>query len=240
VLLHPTALAPGSGEGAGGALGAAARAFIDWLAAAGYSVWQVLPLGPTGADASPYWARSDHAGNPRLIDWSEAPDAAASATTRARLRAAGWLEDYALSGARRRAAARLVEWPVPLRDRAAAALAATRAAAPQLGSAASAVGLRSPVDAARLPAARRAAVRRPADLRGAGSAATWARAQFQLDAAGGRSQWPVCRQLRRYGRLWGNPLYDWERAGATAGSGARLARQLSASISCASIISAAS
>jgi 4-alpha-glucanotransferase len=63
VLLHPTAL-----PGANGPLGAAARNFIDWLAAAGCSVWQVLPLGPVGESASPYWSTSDQAFSPRLID----------------------------------------------------------------------------------------------------------------------------------------------------------------------------
>ena len=43
-------------------LGRGGRAFVDWLAAAGFSVWQILPLGPTGADGSPYWVRSDAAG----------------------------------------------------------------------------------------------------------------------------------------------------------------------------------
>ena len=49
-------------------LGRGGRAFIDWLARGGFSVWQVLPLGPTGADGSPYWVRSDFAGNPALLD----------------------------------------------------------------------------------------------------------------------------------------------------------------------------
>lgn len=63
ILLHPTSL-PGS---AAGALGAGARRFVDFLAAAGVSVWQMLPLGPTHADLSPYQCTSVHAGNPRLI-----------------------------------------------------------------------------------------------------------------------------------------------------------------------------
>src|ERR1700759_831538 len=57
-----------------GALGRGGRAFIDWLADAGYSVWQILPVGPTGADGSPYWVRSDYAGNPAFIDSTELPD----------------------------------------------------------------------------------------------------------------------------------------------------------------------
>ena len=65
VLLHPTSLIAGEGAGERGALGAAARGFIDWLAQAGFSVWQVLPLGPPGGGGSPYWARSDFAGRQR-------------------------------------------------------------------------------------------------------------------------------------------------------------------------------
>jgi 4-alpha-glucanotransferase len=64
VLLHATSL-PDSTRGA---LGQAARSFVDWLVAAGFSVWQFLPLGPVGADRSPYFGRSIHAGNPGLID----------------------------------------------------------------------------------------------------------------------------------------------------------------------------
>lgn len=41
--------------------------FIDFLAEAGFSVWQLLPLGPTHWDHSPYQCLSAHAGNPQLI-----------------------------------------------------------------------------------------------------------------------------------------------------------------------------
>lgn len=64
-LLHPTALPGPHGIGA---LGAEARAFVDFLATAGQSVWQTLPLGPTGYGDSPYNALSAFAGNPLLID----------------------------------------------------------------------------------------------------------------------------------------------------------------------------
>ncbi len=59
------------------ALGRGGRAFIDWLADAGYSVWQILPVGPTGADGSPYWVRSDYAGRYAFVDRQELPDARA-------------------------------------------------------------------------------------------------------------------------------------------------------------------
>jgi len=41
--------------------------FLDWAAEAGQRVWQLLPLGPTGAGYSPYTIQSVFAGNPLLI-----------------------------------------------------------------------------------------------------------------------------------------------------------------------------
>src|SRR5579864_3816423 len=64
LLLHPSSL-PSAGPI--GDLGPAACAFIDWLASAGQSVWQVLPLNPTGLGNSPYSAVSAFAGNTSLI-----------------------------------------------------------------------------------------------------------------------------------------------------------------------------
>ena len=40
---------------------------MDFLAAAGQRIWQVLPLGPTGYGDSPYQLFSAFAGNPLLI-----------------------------------------------------------------------------------------------------------------------------------------------------------------------------
>ena len=51
-----------------GSLGAEARAFADFLHAAGQSWWQILPVGPTGEGASPYTSMSTFAGNPLFID----------------------------------------------------------------------------------------------------------------------------------------------------------------------------
>ncbi|MDR1953170.1 MAG: 4-alpha-glucanotransferase [Clostridiales Family XIII bacterium] len=51
-----------------GSLGREAFAFIDFLAAAGQSLWQILPIGPTGAYDSPYQSLSAFAGNPYFID----------------------------------------------------------------------------------------------------------------------------------------------------------------------------
>ena len=54
-----------------GTLGQAAYDFADFLAAAGQSYWQMLPLGPTCCGDSPYSASSSAAGNPYLIDLDE-------------------------------------------------------------------------------------------------------------------------------------------------------------------------
>ena len=56
------------------ALGRGGRAYIDWLAEAGFTLWQILPVGPTGADGSPYWVRSDFAGKYAFVDTQELPD----------------------------------------------------------------------------------------------------------------------------------------------------------------------
>lgn len=69
VLLHITSLPATRGSTTGrGDLGAEAYRFVDFLAAAGCTVWQVLPLVPThDDDGSPYNAVSAMAGNPELI-----------------------------------------------------------------------------------------------------------------------------------------------------------------------------
>lgn len=73
ILLHPTSL-PGSEsywsdeqQNASGTFGKEAFNFVDFMAAAGLRVWQVLPLVPTEDNLSPYQSSSVHAGNPDLI-----------------------------------------------------------------------------------------------------------------------------------------------------------------------------
>jgi 4-alpha-glucanotransferase len=73
VLLHPTSL---PGPGGAGTLGRNAFEFVDFLATAGFTVWQTLPLGPVDRFGSPYRLRSVHAGNPRLIDAAAAREMA--------------------------------------------------------------------------------------------------------------------------------------------------------------------
>jgi 4-alpha-glucanotransferase len=86
VLLHPTSLP-------GGRLGDAARAFVDWLAAAGQSWWQVLPLTPPDEHGSPYKSGSAFAGWPGLL---EHPDAEVEPGEEEAFRArhAFWIGDW--------------------------------------------------------------------------------------------------------------------------------------------------
>lgn len=65
VLLHITSL---PGEGGPGTLGREAYRFVDFLAEAGFTVWQTLPLGPVDEHLSPYKSISTHAGHAGLID----------------------------------------------------------------------------------------------------------------------------------------------------------------------------
>ncbi len=65
VLLSVTSLPSPYGIGT---LGKAAYDFIDFLKRTDQSVWQILPLGPTGYGDSPYQSYSTFAGNPYMID----------------------------------------------------------------------------------------------------------------------------------------------------------------------------
>ncbi|MEW6221430.1 MAG: 4-alpha-glucanotransferase [Thermodesulfobacteriota bacterium] len=77
ILAHLTSLPSPFGIGD---LGPGARRFVDFLAAAGQTVWQMLPVTPAGAayDYSPYMSDSAFAGNQLLLSPED-------------LAAAGWL-----------------------------------------------------------------------------------------------------------------------------------------------------
>jgi 4-alpha-glucanotransferase len=65
ILLHPTSLPSGK-------LDRDAYRFVDWLAAAGQSWWQMLPLGPPDEQGSPYRSPSAFAASPQLLARPEA------------------------------------------------------------------------------------------------------------------------------------------------------------------------
>jgi 4-alpha-glucanotransferase len=86
MLLHPTSLP-------GGRLGPEAFSFVDWLAAAGQTWWQMLPLGPPDEHRSPYAGQSVFAGDPALL---ADPDARVEPSQRAAFlrKAAYWIDDW--------------------------------------------------------------------------------------------------------------------------------------------------
>src|SRR5437867_7945749 len=91
ILLHPTSLP-------NGVLDEHAFKFVDWLASAGQSWWQVLPLGPPeGLTGSPYMSPSAFAGSPGIL---ADPDAPVTADEAAAFRAgnAYWLDDWLTYG----------------------------------------------------------------------------------------------------------------------------------------------
>ena len=59
-----------------GKLGKGARDFVDKIASAGFTIWQVLPLNPAGHGDSPYSSYAAFAGEPAFIDYDELPDTA--------------------------------------------------------------------------------------------------------------------------------------------------------------------
>ncbi|NOT33425.1 MAG: 4-alpha-glucanotransferase [Candidatus Eisenbacteria bacterium] len=64
LLLHPTSL---PGRFGIGDLGPEASRWVQAVAESGLSLWQVLPLGPTGFGDSPYQCFSAFGGNPLLV-----------------------------------------------------------------------------------------------------------------------------------------------------------------------------
>jgi len=201
------------------ALGRGGRAFIDWLAQAGFSVWQVLPVGPVGPDLSPYWVRSDHAGNPAFLDPAELPDPNAPIGAEFQAVSGPWLEDYALFEALTAAqgGAPFWRWPPPLRDRDASALAQARA---QLAAEVSRVEREQYAFYLQwnrlIEHAKARGVRLFGDLPfyvGPSSVETWTHRQlFRLTPTGEPAVVGGVPPdyFSRLGQLWGNPVYDWQ------------------------------
>ncbi len=101
ILLHPTSLPAPHGVGN---IGQASRACIDFLARAGQTYWQMLPLGPITYGDSPYQALSAFAGCPLLVDLEDLVEA-------------GWLDRSDLEGAPDHAHAVRYSEVIPFHDR---------------------------------------------------------------------------------------------------------------------------
>ena len=65
ILMHITSLPGNHGIGT---MGKESFRFVDFLKESGQSLWQILPLTPTGYGDSPYQSCSAFAGNHYLID----------------------------------------------------------------------------------------------------------------------------------------------------------------------------
>lgn len=65
VLMHISSLPSKYGIGT---MGEEAYKFVDFLAEAKQTYWQILPICPTSYGDSPYQSFSTHAGNPYFID----------------------------------------------------------------------------------------------------------------------------------------------------------------------------
>ena len=222
VLLHAASLQGFEIEPNRGAIGAAARRFIDWIAEAGFTVWQLLPLGPTGGGGSPYWVRSDLAADASLIDRGELPDRARVPGDYEAFCAAnaGWLEDYVLFEAlTERLGGPWWQWPIAYRDRKVDALAHFAQESQSLLERRRLEQWYFDCQWRRL---RSHAAKRGVHLFGdlpmylaPDSAATWShREQFQLDADGKPALLAGVPPdyFSADGQLWGNPVYNWAQA----------------------------
>ncbi|MDZ7583780.1 MAG: 4-alpha-glucanotransferase [Thiobacillus sp.] len=119
LLLHPTSLPSGTLADAG--------RWLDFLQAAGFGVWQMLPLGIPLTGLSPYQCASAFAVNPGLFP-SAPVDMQGFADWRRRQ--AHWLEDFArfMVIKAEQGGASWTDWPAALRDRDARTLAGFDAA----------------------------------------------------------------------------------------------------------------
>ena len=231
VLLHVSSL-PASSPGSGyGDLGDEAHRFVDFLADAGCSVWQVLPLVPTHEESrSPYDAPSAMAGNPELISRDhqaarqlEHPSALDAEQQRAFASwcadHASWLEPYVEFTALRElhGHAPWLTWEPALRDRDPRAVAeALRPLADRVQD----LRFDQWVFAVQWTRLRSHAASRGVLLFGdlpifvsLDSADVWAsRRLFRLDDAGRPTTVTGCPPdyFAADGQRWNNPHYDWD------------------------------
>jgi 4-alpha-glucanotransferase len=231
VLLHVSSLPSPATSATSGQLGDEAYGFVDFLAAAGCSVWQVLPLVPTHEEShSPYDSLSAMAGSPALISRDhqaaqhlEDPSAldpqqqAAFASWCAQQ--SGWLEPYVEFTALRElhGNAPWPTWDPSLRDREPQAV---REALRPLADRVQALRFEQWVFAVQWTALRGYAASRGVLLFGdlpifvsLDSADVWAsRELFRLDAAGRPITVTGCPPdyFAADGQRWNNPHYDWD------------------------------
>jgi len=214
-----------------GTLGKEAFAFVDFLAGAKQTYWQILPIGPTGYGDSPYQSFSAFAGNPYFIDYRllvEQGFLTQASPTEAYhtfcTRQDFWLEDYALFMAIKaeQHQAGLADWPDALRTRQPEALAAARARLAEQVDYHKAVQFFFYTQWNALKAyANAKGVQLVGDIPiyvSPDSSDLWTHPElFQTDGQVHLTQVAGCPPdaFAADGQLWGNPLYDWPRHQAT-------------------------
>lgn len=228
VLLHVTSLPSGR-------IDDDCLRWLDFMAVAGLSVWQMLPLVIPDANGSPYQSPSAFASDPALLPADDAP-VAESDVDAFHARHSDWLDDFALFELlkRRFGEQAWVDWPVELRDRDPQALEEVRSHAKR--------ELRRVIEQQyRLERAWRR-VRAHADGLGIrlfgdipifiahDSADTWSRpGDFMLGADGRPTHVTGVPPdyFAESGQRWGNPHYRWDRMEADGFSWwlARMRRQ---------------
>lgn len=218
ILLHPTSL-PSTDKT--GDITKSALTFIDFLGAAGQSLWQILPLAPTGESASPYFSPSAFAGNIKFFSQENnfADIAAASEYKKFCQQHAYWLPDFALYGALKKyfKGKAWWQWPEDIKQRQGQAIKKYT----QL--------LQADIDACQVQQyeffRKWRKIKAYAEAKGVkllgdmpifvahDSADCWAHQEFfQLDEAGMPTS--VAGVPPDYfsadGQVWGNPLYAWQ------------------------------
>ncbi len=208
LLLHPTSLPSGTLADAG--------RWLDFMQAAGFCVWQMLPLGIPLSGLSPYQCASAFAVNPALFPETRVDMRRFVGWHRQQYY---WLDDYArfMILKAEHGGAPWTDWPVPLRDRDPDALAAFDAAH---ADALKAVMVEQYRAAVCWQGIRAAAAERGIQLFGDmpifvahDSADVWAqRDLFLLDEQGHPTV--VAGVPPDYfsatGQRWGNPHYNWD------------------------------
>lgn len=215
VLLHPTSLPSGR-------LDQDAFRWIDWLVEAGFSVWQVLPLGVPQENHSPYMCLSSFAMNPALMTTSEIESSTRELDLGDFLHwyrcQQYWLDDYALFRVLKDqfSGQAWYEWPLEYRQHEAREMASARKMHRQ---AIKSVFLQQYALHTRWRDIRKHANKRGVSLLGDlpifvahDSADVWAnQPDFLLDEHG-RPRFVAGvppDYFSEDGQRWGNPQYDW-------------------------------
>jgi len=211
VLLHPTSFPSGTlRDGA---------PWLDFMEAAGLTVWQMLPLGVPLADRSPYQCLSAFAVDPALLHELPPPREDDPEFVAWRRDQAHWLQDYALFRCikKQQHGRPWYLWPEPLKRREPDALEAVKKAQPDLLLQLEWTQFQLWHQWRRLrEEAHRRGIRFFGDMPifvAHDSADVWTRPRRFLLDEDGRPFWVAGvppDYFSETGQRWGNPHYDWE------------------------------